>query len=91
MEKNNIDLSKVTSEEDGVFDIEFNLTKEKLSLAKWILLCLFCLTIMIIFIKVNAGAAKVDSVKDMFTVVFQSIVPMSSLVIGYYFGSKDDN
>lgn len=70
-------------------DADFDIAKEKFSLAKNILLCLFSLTIIIIVIRAWLGAKTGDDIKDIFSTVFQSIVPMSSLVIGYYFGSKE--
>lgn len=81
-----IELDRV---EDKLGTADFNMTKEKFSLAKNILLFLFVLTIIIIMIRVEPGNKDSDGIKELFNTVFQSIVPMSSLVIGYYFGSKE--
>lgn len=86
----NIELEYINIEsvEDVLGDADFDIAKEKFSLAKNILLCLFSLTILIIIVRAIFGSRTGDDVKDIFSTVFQSIVPMSSLVIGYYFGSK---
>lgn len=83
-----IEYINIESIEDVLGDADFDIAKEKFSLAKNILLCLFSLTIIIIVIRSFFGSQTGDDIKDIFSTVFQSIVPMSSLVIGYYFGSK---
>lgn len=75
--------------ETNLGNAEFNIVKEKFSLAKNILLFLFLLTLTMIIIRVLPGNKDSDEIKELFNTVFQSIVPMSSLVIGYYFGSKE--
>ncbi|HZG12474.1 MAG TPA: hypothetical protein VEZ91_10815 [Kurthia gibsonii] len=81
-----IELDRV---EDKLGTADFNMAKEKFSLAKNILLFLFVLTIVIIMIRIEPENKDSDGIKELFNTVFQSIVPMSSLVIGYYFGSKE--
>ncbi|MCD9134049.1 hypothetical protein [Escherichia coli] len=90
--KNIIDVEHINLEsiESNLGDADFNMAKEKISLAKSILICLFLLTIYIITSRLFFGERTSDDLKDVFSTVFQSIVPMSSLVIGYYFGSKCD-
>ena len=85
-----IEVIKLDSVEDKLGTADFNMAKEKFSLAKNILLFLFALTIVIIMIRVEPGNKGSDEIKELYNTVFQSIVPMSSLVIGYYFGSKED-
>jgi len=89
-EKSDIDIEHIDIEsfEYALGDADFDMAKEKFSLAKNILLCLFLLTIIMIVIRSFFGSRTGEDVKDIFSTVFQSIVPMSSLVIGYYFGSK---
>jgi len=83
-----LELIHIDSVEDVLGDAEFDITKEKFSLAKNILFYLFLLTLGIILTRIIFGSRSGDDIKDTFSTVFQSIVPMSSLVIGYYFGSK---
>jgi hypothetical protein len=69
--------------------IEFNLSKERFALAKLILSSLFWITIFIIILRITPENINNNNSKELFNTIFQSIVPMASLVIGYYFGSKD--
>lgn len=80
-----IELSKYESK---LGSAEFDIDKEKFALARGILLCLFILTILIVAIRIAPENIENDNVKEIFNTIFQSIVPMSSLIIGYYFGSK---
>jgi len=76
--------------------LTFNMDKEKIHLAKWILLFLFILIIISMLIKVfiyDFGyATEVNNLKmsssNIFNTIFHSVVPMSSMIIGYYFGSS---
>lgn len=86
---NNIEVINLDKVEGNLGNADFNIAKEKFSLAKNILLFLFALTIIIIMIRIEPDNKDSDGIKELFNTVFQSIVPMSSLVIGYYFGSKE--
>jgi len=85
----NIEVIDLDVVEDNLGNADFNIAKEKFSLAKNILLFLFWLTIFIIIIRVTPENKDSNGIKELFNTVFQSIVPMSSLVIGYYFGSRE--
>lgn len=82
-----IDIESVTN---TLGNAEFDIAKERFLLAKNILLFLFVLTVIIILARLFFGERTSDELKDIFSTVFQSVVPISSLVIGYYFGSKCD-
>ncbi|EJY8894335.1 TPA: hypothetical protein J5F55_003930 [Escherichia coli] len=86
----NIDCIDIGSIENALGNAEFNIAKERFLLAKNILLFLFVLTVIIIVARLVFGERTNDDLRDIFSTVFQSIVPISSLVIGYYFGSKCD-
>ncbi|MGB3252267.1 hypothetical protein [Buttiauxella gaviniae] len=85
-ENDNIFLEDYTGD---IGSIEFDLSKERFALAKLILTSLFWLTIFIVILRILPENIENDNVKELFNTIFQSIVPISSLVIGYYFGSKD--
>jgi hypothetical protein len=69
---------------------DFNIAKERFILARDILLYLFCLVVFIIIIRVLPENSQNEDIKEVFNAIFQSIVPIASLIIGYYFGSKGD-
>jgi len=69
---------------------DFNIAKERFILARDILLYLFCLVVFIIIIRILPENSRNEDVKEVFNAIFQSIVPIASLIIGYYFGSKGD-
>ena len=69
---------------------EFDIAKERFILARGILLFLFSLVVFIIILRVLPENTNNESVKEVFSTIFQSIVPIASLIIGYYFGSKGD-
>jgi len=82
-----IDLSSVGK---NLGNANFDIAKERFILARDILLYLFCLIIFIILLRVIPENNNSDSVKEVFSTIFQSVVPIASLIIGYYFGSKGD-
>ncbi|MEA5495556.1 hypothetical protein VBP92_27125 [Klebsiella variicola] len=86
--KEDVEVIELRSYESKLGSAEFDIDKERFVLARGILLCLFTLTIIVIFIRVEPNNIKDDNVKEVFNTVFQSIVPIASLIIGYYFGSK---
>lgn len=83
-----VELIEIRNYENNLGSAEFDIDRERFALARGILLCLFMLTIFIISIRIAPENIKNDNVKELFNTIFQSVVPMSSLIIGYYFGSK---
>lgn len=83
-----VELIELSTVENKLGSAEFDINKEKFELARGILLCLFILTIFIISIRISPENIDDGNIKELFTTIFQSIVPMSSLIIGYYFGSN---
>ncbi|MBN3074472.1 hypothetical protein H4F33_20720 [Pectobacterium brasiliense] len=69
---------------------DFDIAKERFILARDILLYLFCLIVFIIILRVIPENSNSESVKEVFSTIFQSVVPIASLIIGYYFGSKGE-
>lgn len=80
-----IDIGNV---ENQLGDADFDIAKERFALAKDILLYLFCLLIFLIIVRIFPDNIKNEEIKELFNTIFQSIVPIASLIIGYYFGSK---
>lgn len=80
-----IDIGNV---ENQLGDADFDIAKERFALAKDILLYLFCLLVFLIIVRIFPENIKNDEIKELFNTIFQSIVPIASLIIGYYFGSK---
>ncbi len=80
-----IDIGNV---ENQLGDADFDIAKERFALAKDILLYLFCLLVFLIIVRIFPDNIKNDEIKELFNTIFQSIVPIASLIIGYYFGSK---
>lgn len=86
----------IALEEVRLIDIEqdigtpsFNINEAKLSLARSILLCLFLLVIFMISFRISPHYIHDGDAKELFNTLLQSIIPMSSLIIGYYFGSNE--
>ncbi|ENZ0175285.1 MULTISPECIES: hypothetical protein [Morganellaceae] len=71
-------------------ELEFNIEKERFVLAKWILLCLFLSIVSLTIYRLSSETADKSITKEIFDTVFHSVVPIISLIIGYYFGSKDN-
>lgn len=90
--KNNQDIETIDlgSVGDNLGNADFDIAKERFILARDILLYLFCLVIFIIILRVLPENTNNDSVREVFSTIFQSVVPIASLIIGYYFGSKGD-
>lgn len=84
----NIETIDIGNFENQLGDAEFDIAKERFALAKDILLYLFCLLIFLILIRILPENIKNNEIKELFNTIFQSIVPIASLIIGYYFGSK---
>ena len=88
--------SSLPLETVNLFDVEnqlgqadFDIAKERFTLARDILLCLFLLILFLSIIRMLPTNNDNKEVKEVFDTVFQSAVPIASLIIGYYFGSKD--
>lgn len=81
-----VNLSDV---ENQLGQANFDIAKERFSLARDILLCLFLLILFLSIIRMLPTNNDNKEVKEVFDTVFQSAVPIASLIIGYYFGSKD--
>lgn len=84
----NIETIDIGNFENQLGDADFDIAKERFALAKDILLYLFCLLIFLILIRILPENIKNNEIKELFNTIFQSIVPIASLIIGYYFGSK---
>ncbi len=82
-----IDLGRVGND---LGNADFNIARERFILARDILLYLFCLVIFIVILRVLPENSSSESVKEVFNTIYQSVVPIASLIIGYYFGSKGD-
>lgn len=80
------DSSGVTLPDVGTPEV--NMHEAKLDLAKNILLCLFLTTIVFGLITVQPENILKKEYRDLFDSLMKSIIPMSSLIIGYYFGSN---
>ncbi|WP_105937068.1 hypothetical protein [Salmonella enterica] len=80
-----IDIGNV---ENQLGDADFDIAKERFALAKDILLYLFCLLVFLIIVRILPENINNNEIKELFNTIFQSIVPIASLIIGYYFGSK---
>lgn len=87
-EEKGVELIELSNVENKLGSAEFDIDKERFALARGILLCLFLLTLFIISVRIAPDNIKDDNIKELFNTIFQSVVPMSSLIIGYYFGSK---
>lgn len=75
---------------DELGDLEFNIEKERFALAKWILLYLFLFIVSLTIYRLFSEGSDKTITKEIFDTVFHSVVPITSLIIGYYFGSKDN-
>lgn len=71
-----------------VGDASFDLDKERLALAKHILLALLLFNILVFMVNIMPDCYFSDRLKDLSSSIFQSSVPIASLVIGYYFGKS---
>jgi len=71
-----------------VGDASFDLDKERLTLAKHILLALLLFNVLVFVVNIMPDCLFSDRLKDMSNSIFQSSVPIASLVIGYYFGKS---
>ncbi len=89
-QEQDIETIDLVSVGDNLGNADFDIAKERFILARDILLYLFCLVIFIIILRVLPENTNNESVKEVFSTIFQSVVPIASLIIGYYFGSKGD-
>lgn len=89
-QEQDIETIDLVSVGDNLGNADFDIAKERFILARDILLYLFCLVIFIIILRVLPENTYNESVKEVFSTIFQSVVPIASLIIGYYFGSKGD-
>lgn len=71
-----------------VGDASFDLDKERLALAKYILLALLLFNVLVFLVNIMPDCLFSDRLKDLSGSIFQSSVPIASLVIGYYFGKS---
>lgn len=78
----------VSSVEDSLGTADFDIDKERFNLARDILVHLFWFIVAMVIVIAMPGMASNADFKDVFNTIFQSIVPIASLIIGYYFGSK---
>lgn len=81
------DVSKI---QDSLGDANFDIDKERFNLARSILHYLFWLLIFLVIAMMIPSGILNEEIKNIFNTIFQSIVPIASLIIGYYFGSKGD-
>jgi hypothetical protein len=86
--RQSIELISISSVEQGLGSAEFDIDKERFNLAKYILIHLFWLLVVMVAIRLLPDNLLNAEFKDIFNTIFQSIVPIASLIIGYYFGSK---
>ena len=84
----NIELISISSVEQGLGKDDFDIDKERFNLAKYILIHLFWLLVAMVALRLLPENILNKEFKDVFNTIFQSIVPIASLIIGYYFGSK---
>lgn len=83
-----ISLETINIENIDLGSADFDINKERFALARWILLYLFILIAVLILFRLAPEHIEKDSVKELFNTVFQSVIPIASLIIGYYFGSN---
>lgn len=83
-----IELISISSVEQGLGKADFDIDKERFNLAKYILIHLFWLLVAMVALRLLPENILNKEFKDVFNTIFQSIVPIASLIIGYYFGSK---
>lgn len=82
------DEEKFSLDDQDVGVSEFNMPEAKINLARWILASFFIL-ILLAFITTLLPETLINARSGKFVEsIFQSIVPMASMVIGYYF-AKD--
>lgn len=67
----------------------FDLPHARFQMARWVLICLFGLLCFLIAYRIFPDGNATDNVKEVFDKVFDSIVPIASLILGYYFGSSN--
>ena len=67
---------------------EINMNEARLDLARNILLCLFIATMLFGLITIQPENIVKKEMRDLFDSLMKSIIPMSSLIIGNYFGSN---
>lgn len=84
----NIELISISSVEQSLGKADFDIDKERFNLAKYILIHLFWLLVAMVVLRLLPENILNKEFKDVFNTIFQSIVPIASLIIGYYFGSK---
>ncbi|HCI5685033.1 TPA: hypothetical protein NPO65_003284 [Klebsiella variicola subsp. variicola] len=79
----------LADEEQEVGDIQFNLPLARFQMAKWVLICLFGLIVFLIFWRIAPDAQPKQDIIEVFNKVFDSVIPIGSLILGYYFGSSN--
>ncbi|WP_157060499.1 hypothetical protein [Pantoea sp. A4] len=66
----------------------FHLPHARFQMARWVLICLFGLICFLIAYRIFPDGSASEDVKTVFNKVFDSVVPIASLILGYYFGSS---
>lgn len=84
-----VELIDIASVEDSLGNADFNIVKEKFVLAKHILLYIFLIISSLTLVRLFVDYKNPEAIKEMFNTIFQSSIPIASLIIGYYFGSKE--
>lgn len=89
-EQQDFELINVDDVSESLGGADFDIDKERFNLAANILNGFFWLVIFLIVIAIVPDGFLNQRVESIFNAVFQSVVPIASLIIGYYFGSKSD-
>ena len=74
---------------DPTKSLGFDLPLARFQMARWVLICLFGLICFLIIYRIAPDGNASEDVKSVFDKVFDSVVPIASLILGYYFGSSN--
>lgn len=77
--------------EESLGTVEFNLPHARFQMAKWVLISLFGLLCFLIAYRIFPDGNPSEDMRKVFDKAFDSIVPIASLILGYYFGSSNGN
>jgi len=80
------DIKNINIKDVDVGSPSFDMDKERLNLARHILLAILLLNVLVYAVNIFPDCIVTDRLKDLSGNIFQSSVPIASLVIGYYFG-----
>ncbi|WP_336292031.1 hypothetical protein [Cronobacter dublinensis] len=70
---------------------DFDLPHARFQMAKWVLISLFAFICFLIAFRIFPDGQPTDDVKAVVDKCIDIIVPIASLILGYYFGSSNQD